>query len=346
MAGSPLLRAQYEPPRLIGEPPGRIAPREELVNALEAEPMAQRSLSPLLFAKIEGGDRRAFDRITFRPRMMVNTRNLDLSVELFGTKLLAPIVVGPASLAGRFHADGELGLVRGAGAAQSAVVISGRSSQPIEKIAGEAKSVLWYQVFPEADMAPALARVQQAVKAGCRAVCLTVGTPYRLGSGPPNPAKLASFGNPRLDWAMVDQVRQAAKVPLLLKGIMDPEEAKTAVGRGVEGIIVSNHGGRFVQGLAATIEVLPAVVDAAGGKAPVLVDGSFRRGTDIVKALAMGARGVLVTRPALWGLAAYGGPGVESVMQMLQSEAARTMGLCGKPNLAALDRNAIRIHRR
>jgi 4-hydroxymandelate oxidase len=140
-------------------------------------------------------------------------------------------------------------------------------------------------------------------------------------------------------------VRQAAKLPVVLKGIMSPEEARTAVERGVDGIIVSNHGGRFVQGLATPIEVLPEIVDAVAGKIPVLMDSDIRRGTDIVKALALGARAVLVARPLLWGLAAYGEAGVRTVLEMLQGETARTMALCGKPNLAALDRGLVRMDR-
>jgi 4-hydroxymandelate oxidase len=138
-------------------------------------------------------------------------------------------------------------------------------------------------------------------------------------------------------------VRQAAKVPVVLKGIMSPEEARVAAGKGVDGIIVSNYGGAYTQGLAAPMEILPAVVDAVAGKIPVLIDGSFRRGSDVVKALAFGARGVLVVRPALWGLAAYGSDGVQTVMQMIQSETARTMNLCGKPTVALLDRTMMRI---
>jgi 4-hydroxymandelate oxidase len=123
---------------------------------------------------------------------------------------------------------------------------------------------------------------------------------------------------------------------------MSPEEARVAAEKGVDGIVVSNYGDH-VQGLAAPMEVLPSVVDAVAGKIPVLIDGSFRRGSDVVKALAFGARGVLVVRPALWGLAAYGSEGVQAVMQMLQSETARTMNLCGKPTLALLDRTMVRI---
>jgi 4-hydroxymandelate oxidase len=269
---------------------------------------------------------------------------LDLSVQLFGQTHFTPILVGPVERLQRFHPDGEVAMVRGASAAQTPVVVSNRSSQPIEKIAAEAKNGLWFQVFPEADMAPVLSSVQNAVKAGCKAVCLTVGTPYRpTGSdGPPNPAKLTPDGDPQMDWEVVQRVKQAAKVPLLLKGVMNPDDAKAALDKGVDGIIVSDYGGLYVQGLASPVQVLPSIVDAVGGRVPVLIDGSFRRGTDMVKALALGAKGVLVARPPVWGLSAYGAEGVQTVLELLISELARDMGLCGTPTLADLHPNLVR----
>ncbi len=347
LAASPLLDGQDAPPKLIGEPPGRITPVDELVNVLEAEAMAQRLLSSPLYAKIAGSDRSFFARMTLQPSMMIDVRKLDMSLDLLGTKMFAPILLGPSSRQQRFHPDGEIETARGALAAQAVMVISSRSSQPVARVAAEAKQA-WYQAYPQSDMAPVLARVQEAVQAGCHAVCLTVGTPYQPtgSSGAPSPTALEKFGNPAMDWTVVDRVRQAAKVPVLLKGIMTAEEARTAVERGVEGIVVSNHGGRFIEGLVNPVEVLPAIVDAVGGNIPVLVDGSFRRGTDIMSALGLGARAVLVARPPLWGLAAYGAEGVQTVMEMLQSETARTMALCGTINLAAIKRNVVRIHSR
>jgi isopentenyl diphosphate isomerase/L-lactate dehydrogenase-like FMN-dependent dehydrogenase len=344
LAGSPLLRAQ----ELAGEPPGRIPPRGELVNVFEVESMAQRKLAATVYAAIAGSDRRAFDRMTFRPRMLIDVRDMDLTAELFGDKMFAPILVGPASHQQRFHPEGELATVRGAAAAQTVMVVSGRSSVPLDRIAAQAKSPLWYQLYPEADVTAARARVQQAVKAGCRAICLTVGAPYQPAGaeGPPNPSRLPALGYPAMDWSWVDRLRQRITVPLVLKGIMNPEEAETAVKRGAQGIVVSSHGGRFASGLAASIEMLPSIADAVGGKVPLLIDGSFRRGTDILKALALGARAVLVSRPPLWGLAAYGAEGVQTVLAMLQSELARSMGLAGRPNLAAIDRSLVQIHRR
>jgi 4-hydroxymandelate oxidase len=343
LAASPLLQGQ----ELVGEPPVRIVPRAELVNVFEVEAVAKRKLPGNVYSMIAGGDRRAFDRITFRPRMLVDVRQLDLTAELFGEKLFTPILAGPVADQRQFHPEGELATVRGAASAKTVMVVSSRSSDPIEKIAGQAKTSLWYQVYPEPDVNALRARVQEAVAAGCKAVCLTVGTTYHpAGDGPPNPARLKAMGSPKIDWAMIDQLRQGIKVPFLLKGIMSPEEAQTAVQRGVQGIVVSNHGGLASSGLAAPIEMLPSIADAVGGRAPILIDGSFRRGTDVLKALALGARAVLIGRPVLWGLSAYGADGVQTVLGMLQSELARSMGLCGKVNIAAIDRSLVKIHLR
>jgi 4-hydroxymandelate oxidase len=344
---APLLQAQ-EAPKLIGEPPGRIAPRQELVNVLEMEAMAERSLPQSAYLAIAGGDRAPFERIIFRPRMLVNTQQLDLSLDLFGQRHFAPILVGPVSGQGRFHPEGEIAGARGAAAAKAGFIASSQSTQPIEKIAAEAKAGCWYQVYPEPDMAALAARAQAAVKAGCKGVFLTVGTPYRpVGEGaPPNPVKLAQMGNPALDWNAVDLFRKTVGAPLILKGIMSPEEARTAVERGVQGIVVSNHGGQFASGLAAPMDVLPAIADAVGGKIPVLIDGGFRRGSDVLKGLAQGATAVVVARPPMWGLAAYGADGVQTVMELLQTELARSMAMCGKATLKSIDRNVIKVVRR
>ena len=327
-------------PKLIGEPPGRIAPREDLVNILEFEGVAERKLAPAVYATIAGGDRSYFERITFRPRMMVPTTNLDLTTELFGEKMFAPILVGPTARQQDFHPDGELATVRGASAARTVMVISGESSYPLEKIAAEAGTTLWYQAFPDADKG----RLQQALKLGCKAVVITVGTPYRNVSGAMSPARLARMTNSPVDWNLIDRMRQGIGVPVILKGVMTPDEANEAVKRGIQGIVASNYGGLLTKGTAPAIEMLPSIVDAVGGRIPVLVDGGFRRGSDIFKALALGATAVLLGRPPLWGLAAYGADGVRSVLEMLQTEVGRDMCQCGKPNVKAIDRTVVKIH--
>ena len=346
-AATLLLRAQRKQ-QIIGEPPGRIPPLDELVNSLEFEPLAQRKLDDAAFNAISGGNRSGFDRIVFRPRLMVNTQNLDLTTKLFGDATFTPILIGPASHQNRFHPEGELAMARGASEAQAAMVVADRSDHPVERIAAEAGGPLWYQAYPESDAHSLLSRIHQAVEAGCKAVCITVGTPYgQVGSnGYPRLSALPPMGNPAFDWNYIDRIRRSVTAPLLLKGVMSAEEAKTAVKNGIKGIVVSNHGGGFVHGLAEPITVLPEIVDAVGGRVPVLVDGGFRRGSDVLKALIFGAKAVLISRPALWGLAAYGAEGVRTVVELMQTELARDLAMVGAANPQALSRDFVKISRR
>ena len=309
----------------MGEPPGRIAPARELVNAFEFEAMARRSLSAATFAAIDGSERSALERITFRPRMMVNTTKLDLTTELFGQQLFAPILVGPISEQKRFHPEGEVATARGASEAKTAMVISERPSCSIHEIAAQSATTLWYQVYPGPDGDAQQKRVEEAVGAGCKALCITAGGGV---------------------WTLIDRLRRGVRIPVLLKGVMSPEEARLAMDKGLDGIVVSNYNGQNVSGMEAPIAALPAIVDAVAGKLPVLIDGSFRRGSDILKALAMGARAVMLGRPVMWALAPYGSIGVRAILEMLQTELARDMAMCGKPNLKSLDPSIVKIHAR
>lgn len=285
-------------------------PVEELVNTLEFEPLAKNALAPSLYSLVAGSERAAFERITFRPRMMVDTTKLDLSFDLFGQKHFAPLLVGPVTDQRRFHADGEPATARGALKAKAGFVASGESFEKVASV-----GPCWCQVTD-------VEKAKQAVQLGAKAIVM------------PAP----------LDWASVDQTRKAATVPLLLKGIMSVAEAKAAVQRGANGIVLSNYRGTVDTALASPIEVLPAV--AAEVKIPILVDGGIRRGSDALKALALGARAVLVARPVMWGLTAYGERGVQQVMEMLQTELARDMAMCGLPTLASITGACIRVHRR
>ena len=223
----------------------RVAPVNDLVLVREFEDSARLKLPRAVFSTIAGTEHEGLDRITLRPRMMIPTTDMDLSVSLFGDQLFTPIVVGPVSEQKRFHADAELGTVRGAAAGKAAVVVSSRSSVPIEQIAAEAKTPLWYQVWAEAD---AKAQVQRAVKAGVRAVVVTLGAAPGAAAAPAEP-----------DWAAIDGLRQGLSVPLVVKGIMTPAEAKTALQHGVQGIVVSNWGGASK---GAPILALASIVDA------------------------------------------------------------------------------------
>jgi isopentenyl diphosphate isomerase/L-lactate dehydrogenase-like FMN-dependent dehydrogenase len=321
-------RAPWEPPV-----PLRLAPREELVNLLEFEEEAKKKLPPATFALIAGGDRALFDRITLRPRMNVPTTDMDLTVNLFGEDHFTPIIVAPIADQKRFHAEGEIATAKGAAAARALMIVSSRASVPLAEIAAVAKPSFWYQVY--ATDSAAKTQVQDAVKAGAKAIVITVGASHGSNGRTANPASI--------NWSAVESIKQGVSVPVIVKGIATPAEASAALQHNVQGIVASNYGG-LLANKDALILALPNIVDAVGGKIPVLTDGSFRRGTDTFKALALGARGVLIGRPVMWGLSAYGDAGVQSVVEMAQTELARYMGMCGKVNLKALDRTAVKIH--
>ena len=327
-----------------GAVPPRLAPREQLVNVLEYEDQARRALAAGAFAAIAGGDRSAFERITLRPRMMVPVLDLNLGVTLFGQAMFAPILVAPIARQGDFHADGERATVAGASAAKAVTVVSSHSSVPLASLTSAASVPLWYQVF--AQDPSAAARIQEAVTAGCRAICVTLGSPPASspGSGPPKAVRAAG-STLKSDLAALDTLTRNLSLPILVKGITTPEDAKLALQHHVQGLIVSSYNPRSNAERDSSILSLPAIVDAVGGRAAVIADGSFRRGTDIIKALAFGAQAVLVGRPVMWGLAAYGAAVVQGVVEMLQTELARYMAMCGKPNVGALDRTMLRVHR-
>jgi 4-hydroxymandelate oxidase len=298
----------------------QLVPRADLVNVLEYEQQAKRKLPAAAFVQIAGGDRAAFDRITLHPRLIVPVMDMDLTTTLFGDPHFTPILVGPISDQKRFHPDAELATVKGASAAKVAVIVSSRSSVPIETLAAEARTPLWYQVGVQEPAARA--QIDKAIKAGCKVLCVTL-----------NPA-------PPADWPAFAALKRGVGVPVIAKGVATPAAATLALQNGAEGIVVSTYGGSN----KPPILTLASIVDAVGGKVPVLIDGSFRRGTDVVKAMAFGAQGVLVGRPVMWGLAAYGAEGVQGVMEMLQTEFARYMAQCGRSTLKAVDRSMVRVH--
>jgi len=378
---SPLLAEfENEVARSVFQP-DRIGPLDELINVFELEEVARKKLAQPLYNHIAGGvgaeytlrrNREFFTRITFRPRMLVDVSEMDLSIDLFGSKLFAPILAGPSANHGRLHAEAESATVRGAEAAASAAVISRRSSHSIREIASQTLTPLWFQADAEITADITRREINQAVDAGCRVICLSIGNnrpgilerdihSRRLTSDtklmgnsdpstlknvwPPNPAQLRKYGGPKLAWNLVDQVKGWSKLPVILRGVMSREEAKDAIDNGIDGLVVSNYGGRTIDGVAATIEVLPAIADEVDGRVPIFIDGGFRRGVDILKGLALGASAVWLGRPILWGLASYGAEGVEKVLRLLQMELALAMGLSGKRNLQAIDRSLVKIDR-
>lgn len=329
VAGSPLAQGQ---PGGGGPPTDRLAPVLELVNVPEFEAMARLVLPPARFEALSGGARTSFDRMTFRQRLMVYAMDLDLTTRLFGYDMFAPIIVGPVASQGDIHPDGELATARGASAGKAVLVAARQSSRPIDEIVAASDEPVWYQMY--ADGGSLADDAARAVEAGCRAVCVTVGA-----SADHRPAAI--------DWDVVATLTGALDVPVVVKGVMSAAAAEAALAAGADGLVVSNHGGLLDDGSgSAAIDVLPAVADAVAGRAPVLVDGSFRRGTDVLKGLALGATAVLVARPPMWGLAAYGAEGVRTVVEILQTELARNMAASGRPTIAMIDRALVRFDSR
>ncbi len=314
-----------------GPPTDRLAPVLELVNAREFEAMARLVLPPDRYAAVRGGHRRSFDKMTFRQRLMVNATDLDLTTELFGHQMFAPIIVGPVASQGDLHADGEFGTARGASAAKAVMVATSQSSRPIDQIVAASEHPVWYQLY--ADAGSLSDDATRAADAGCTALCVTVGVSADHTAAPTN-------------WNAVEQLSQTVNVPVVVKGIMSVDDARTAIERGARGLVVSSHGGVVGESGALPVDVLPVVADAVAGRVPVLVDGSFRMGSDVLKGLALGATAVMVARPPMWGLAAYGAEGVRTVLELLQTELARNMAASGRPTIDMIDRELVRFDSR
>jgi len=316
-------------------PSPALVPRADLVDVLEYEPQARLVLGPAKVAPILGSDRTVTDRITLRPRMNIPTRDLDLTSMLFGDQHFTPIIVGPIADQRRFHPDGEVAMARGASAAKAAMVVSSDASVPLATIAQAATTPLWLQIYAKNPKVKDVLAEAGAAKAKAVIVTVNAGTSAR-GS--------ATATSARIDWAAIDAVVKGTSLPVIVKGITRPEDAKEAVARGARGVVVSNYRGGNAAALRGTLLLVAPVVQAVGDQIPVLVDGSFRRGTDILKALGFGAKAVLIGRPVMWGLAAYGADGVQGVLEMLQTELARYMCMCGRPSLAAVNPDLVRVH--
>ena len=314
-----------------GPPDDGLVPVLELVNVPEFEEMARLTLSPENYEAIRGGYRGSFEKMTFRQRLMVYAMDLDLTTEVFGYEMFAPIIIGPVAMQGDLHVDGELGTARGASAAKAVMVAASNSSYPISSIVAASDEPVWYQLY--ADVDGSLEKAVEAVEAGCKAVCVTIGVSSDRVPVSPN-------------WDTIAAVIRAVDVPVVVKGVMSPDVARIALDHGAEGLVVSDHGEPRVGPKALPIDVLPAVFETVDGRVPVIVDGSFRRGTDLLKALALGATAVMVARPAMWGLAAYGGEGVQMVLELLQTELARNMAASGRPRIDMIDRELVRFDSR
>lgn len=307
--------------------------------------------------------RAAFDALALQPRVLAPLAGLHTGRTLCGAALPWPVLVAPTAHHGLLHAEAECATARGAGAAESLMVVSAQANRTLEDIAAAAAGPLWFQLYWQASREANLALMRRAEAAGYGAIVLTVDAPvngirneehragFRLPPGlaavnlaPPPPPPIGASRTELLrhllaaapGWADVAWLRQATRLPLLLKGVLAPEDAIRAVEAGADGVIVSNHGGRTLDTLPATLHALPAVAAAVAGRAAVLLDGEIRRGTDVLKALALGADAVLVGRPVLHALAVAGPLGVAHMLGLLRTEIEVAMALTGRATLAEI----------
>jgi len=298
-------------------------------------------------------NREAYDKIRLKPRVLVDVSRLDTRVTLFGQELPFPILLAPTGAQRFIHPGGEVEAVHGAAAADATYVISSSASMKVDDIARAASRPVWFQLYVQRDRAFTRDLVQRAEDAGCRALCVTVDSPVFGARNREDRAKGElperelpnlqgkDYLDPSLTWKDIDWLRGFARRPVLLKGILNPDDAAIAVREAVSGIIVSNHGARNLDTVPATIDALPLVVEKVAGRIPVIVDGGIRRGTDVVKALALGAAAVQIGRPYLWGLGVAGADGVARVVNILRKELELAMALTGRPTLAAIDRTVL-----
>lgn len=341
----------------------------EAINVFDYALTARERLNPAYWDFYDGGsddevtlraNRADFASIRLRPRMLVDVTDCDTSTSVLGQQVRMPILVAPTSMHCLATPEGECATAQGAGAAGTLMVASADATRSLEEIAQAASGPLWFQLYIYHSLEVAAWMVRRAEAAGYRAIVLTVDLPVmgnrerskRHGiSMPPAPMVEANYvgmeqieGQERtiVTWETIDWLRSITTLPILVKGILTAEDALLALEHSVSGIIVSNHGGRQLDSVVTSIEALPEIVEPVAGRCEVYMDGGIRRGTDVLKALALGARAVLVGRPILWGLTIDGARGVQQVLEILHAELERAMKLAGCPTLASINRSLVK----
>lgn len=360
--------------RMPDAPDAASAVRDRIVAVRQLEPLAAERLAGPVWDYVSGGagDERTLQRNTsewgevrLAPRTLVDVSQVDTSVRLLGHTLAHPILIAPTARHTAYTPDGELATVAGARDAEAVYVLSSLSGTPLDDVAAAARQQpWWFQLYVQRDRAFTADLVHRAVAAGAQALVLTVDTPTlgardrdrRSNLGSPDgvsypiladaplrietiPAHRRVYNPllaPDITWSDLDWLIDLASVPVVVKGVLRPDDAVRYAAAGVSAVIVSNHGARNLDSVPATVEALPPIVDAVADIVPVLVDGGIRRGTDVAKALCLGASAVLVGRPAIWGLATYGAAGLTHVIDILRTELEMSMALLGAPRRSDL----------
>ena len=296
-------------------------------------------------------NRRSFARWMFRPRVLRGANEPDPSIALFGDRISMPVIVAPWAYQRLVHPEGDVGTARGAAAAGTIACLSSSGFDLLDAIVAASEGPKWWQLYVSADRGFTAEMLARVAAGGFRAIVWTVDLPVygmrrrdeRNAFEIPDALVPAGFGNDgAIAWDDLPWIReQAAGLPVLVKGILTREDAELAVRAGADGIIVSNHGGRQLDFSPPALGALPDVAAAVGGRIPVLMDGGVRSGTDVVKALALGAAAVLVGRPAAWGLALGGAEGVSHLLGIFREELENAMALCGCRTVAEIGRELV-----
>ena len=359
-----------------------IADQIEAINLFELEMKARELLPQTAYDHHASGandeitlreNHMAYERITLLPRMLVDVSERHMDTTALGQPVSMPILIAPTAFQGLAHPKGELATVKAAGAAKTLMTLSTLSTFSIEEVMSAATGPVWFQLYMFRDRAISASFVKRAELAGCKAIVFTVDAPllgrrerdvrnqfkmpdalavknllprelqyFPEASGSRHAPAIASLFDTALTWKDIEWLTGITTLPVLVKGILRADDALLAVKHGASGVIVSNHGARQLDTTPATISVLPEIVDAVGSKVEVYVDGGIRRGTDVLKAIACGARAVFIGRPVLWGLASGAEAGVRYVLEMLRQELDLAMALSGSPRLSSITRDLIR----
>ncbi|MBI2614241.1 MAG: alpha-hydroxy-acid oxidizing protein [Gemmatimonadetes bacterium] len=352
----------------------------EPVNLADYEALARERVEPGAWGYLTGGaedevtlrdNLAAYQRLRLLPRVLVDVSSVDPATTVLGQRVAFPVLLAPTAFQSLVHPEGERASARAAAAAGTIAVVSTMSGYRLEDVAAASPGPKWFQLYCYRERDVTRRLVERAEAAGYGAICLTVDLP-RVGNrerdlrnrfslpptvrprnfedfvdleGQPNEVffeYIQRLVDPSLTWDAVDWLRSITRLPVLLKGILSPADATRAADHGVAGIVVSNHGGRQLDGVPATIDALPEIVQAVGGRAEVLVDGGVRRGTDVLKALALGAKAVLIGRPYVYGLAVDGEAGARRVLEILKAEFELALALAGCPSARDVPRELVR----
>jgi 4-hydroxymandelate oxidase len=308
-------------------------------------------------------NRRAFASWALRPRVLRDVSVLDLSTAVLGTKVKLPVLIAPCGGHKRAHPDGEIATYRAAAACGTVLTVSANSNTSFEDLSKAATGHLWIQMYPFRDKQLNQEWLDRAKDAGYKAVVVTLDSQWppkrernirnnyrrtrgvnypKSGAETPRPAGRAGEGSdPAATWKDLEWIKSASDLPVVAKGVMTGEDVELCIDAGADGVIVSNHGGRHLDNTLATIEVLSEAVAAAKGKIEIYLDGGIRRGADVVKAIALGAKAVFIGRPLFWGLAVDGEKGVIRVLEILRDEIEITMAKCGRPTVGSIDSSVV-----